>query len=71
MIEKDQLEIFILNNRKGWKIGEYEITGVEGDQNVTLQILIEEYDDLDVKYMFSTKSWHHSQHNMKTTLRHI
>ena len=29
------------------QIGESEITGVEGDQNVTPQILIEEEDDLN------------------------
>ena len=39
---------FIFTNRKdGRKIGESDITGVEGDQNVTPQILIEEDDDLD------------------------
>ena len=44
---KDQPEHFIFTDRKGQKIGESNITGVEGDQNVTPQILIEEDDDLN------------------------
>ena len=44
---KDQPEHFIFTNRKGRKIGESNITGGEGDQNVTPPILIEEDDDLD------------------------
>ena len=46
VIGKDQPEHFIFTNRKGWQIVESDITGVEGDQNVTPQILIEEDDDL-------------------------
>ena len=42
VIGKDQPEHFIFADRKGRKIGESDITGVEGDQNVTPQILIEE-----------------------------
>ena len=38
---KDQPENFIFTDRKGWQIGESKITGVEEDQNVTPQILIE------------------------------
>ena len=44
---KDQLEHFIFTDIKGRKIGESDIIGVEGDQNVTPQILIEEDDDLN------------------------
>ena len=43
---KDQPEHFILTNIKGQQIGEFDITGVEGEQNVTRQIFIEEEDDL-------------------------
>ena len=45
VLGKDQPENFIFTNRKGRKIGESKIIGVEGDQNVTPQILIEEDDD--------------------------
>ena len=41
VLGKDKPEHFIFTNRKGRKIGESEITGVEGDQNVTPHILIE------------------------------
>ena len=47
VLRKDQPEHFIFTDRKGRQIGESEITGVEGDQNVTPQILIEEDDDLN------------------------
>ena len=47
VLGKDQPGYFIFTNRKGWQIGESNITGVEGDQNVTPQILIEEDDDLN------------------------
>ena len=47
VIGKDQPEYVIFANIKGRQIGESEITGVEGDQNMTPQILIEEYDDFD------------------------
>ena len=40
---------FIFTNRKDRIISESKITGVEGDQNVTPQILIEEDNDLDEK----------------------
>ena len=43
---KGQPEIFIFTDKKGRKIGESEITGVEGDQNVTPQFFTED-DDLD------------------------
>ena len=49
VLVKDQPEHFIFTNRKGRKIGKSEITGVEGDQNVTPQILMEEDDYLDRK----------------------
>ena len=42
----DKPEHFIFTNRKGRQIGESKIIGVEGDQNVTPQLLIEEDDDL-------------------------
>ena len=41
VLGKDQPEYFIFTNRKGRQIGESEMTGVEGDQNLTPQILIE------------------------------
>ena len=47
VLGKDQLEHFIFTDRKGQKIGESKITGVEGDQNVTPHIFIEEDDDLN------------------------
>ena len=47
VIGKYQPENFIFTDRKGRKIGESKITGVEGDQNRTPQTLIEEDDDLD------------------------
>ena len=47
VLGKDQPEHFIFTNRKGKKIGEPKITGVEGDQSVTPQNLIEEDDDLN------------------------
>ena len=47
VLGKDQPEHFIFTNRKNRKIGEFEITGVKGDQNVTPQTLIEEDDDLN------------------------
>ena len=47
VLGKDQLEHFIFTDRKGRKIGKSEITGVEGDQNVTPQILVQEDDNLD------------------------
>ena len=47
VLGKDQPGNFICTDRKGRKIGESEITGVEGDQNVTSQNVIEEDDDLD------------------------
>ena len=47
VLGKDQPEHFIFTDRKGRQIGESEITGVEGGQNRTPQILIEENDDLD------------------------
>ena len=46
VLGKDQPEIFIFADRKGRKIGESEITGVEGDQNTTPNFLIKEDDDL-------------------------
>ena len=39
----------ILTNRTGRQIGESDIMGVEGDQNVTQNILVEEDDYLDEK----------------------
>ena len=47
VLVKYQPEHFIFTDIKGQKIGEYENTVVEGGQNVTPQILIEEDDDLD------------------------
>ena len=47
VLGKDQPEHFIFTDRKGRKIGESGITGIEKDQNVTPQILIEEDDDLN------------------------
>ena len=47
----DQQEHFIFTNRKGRKIGESKIPGVEGDQNVTPQFFIEEDDDLNEQYV--------------------
>ena len=47
VLVKDQPEHLIFTDRKGWQIGESKITGLEGDQNVTPQILIEEDYDLD------------------------
>ena len=41
VLEKDQPEHFIFTDRKVRKIGESKITGVEGDQKVNPQILIE------------------------------
>ena len=38
---------FIFTDRKGRQIGESNITWVEGDQNVTPHILIEEDDELN------------------------
>ena len=52
VLGKDQPEHFISTNRKGWQIVESETTGVEGDQNVTPQILIKEDDDLDEQDVF-------------------
>ena len=46
VLGKDQPEHFIFTDRKFWQIGESEITGVEGDQNVKPQMMIEEDDDL-------------------------
>ena len=43
---KNQPEHFIFTDGKVRQIGKSEITGVEGDQNVTPQILTEEYDEL-------------------------
>ena len=51
VIGKDQPEHFICADRKCRKIGESEITGVEGDQNFTPQFFIEEDDDLDEQYV--------------------
>ena len=48
---KDQPDNFIFTDRKVRQIGESEITGVEGDQNVTPQILIEEEYDLNEQYV--------------------
>ena len=47
ILGNNQPELFIFTNRKVQKIGESDITGVEGDQNGTPKTLIEEDDDLD------------------------
>ena len=47
VLGKYQPENFIFTDRNGRQIGESEITEVEGDQNVTPQIFVEEDDDLD------------------------
>ena len=70
VIGKDQPEHFIFTDIKGRKIGESHITRVEGDQNVTPQILIEEDDDLDEQDVVD-KDWQHSPQNMKTAWRQI
>ena len=44
VLGKDQPEHFIFNNRKGQQVGESEITGLEGDQNMTSIFVIEEDD---------------------------
>ena len=46
VLGKDQPEYFIFTDIKDRKMGESKITGVEGDQNVTPKIFIEEYYDL-------------------------
>ena len=46
ILGNNQPELFIFTNRKVQKIGESDITGVEGDQNGTPKTLIEEDDDL-------------------------
>ena len=52
VLGKYQPEHFIFTDRKGRKIGESDITRVEGDQNRTPQILIEEDDNLDEQDVF-------------------
>ena len=52
VLGKYQPEHFIFTDRKGRKIGESDIIGVQGDQNVTPQILIEQDDDLDEQDVF-------------------
>ena len=47
VLGKYQPEHFIFTNRKGQKIGESEILGVQRDKNVTPQILVEEDDELN------------------------
>ena len=49
ILGNDQPGLFIFTDIKGKKIGGSNITGVEGGQNVTPQILIEEDYDLDEK----------------------
>ena len=51
ILGKDQPEHFIFTDGKGWQIVKSEITGMEADQNVTPQILIEEDDDLNEQYV--------------------
>ena len=48
---KDQPEHFIFTDKNGWQISESDITRVEGDQNVTPNVLIEEDYDLDGNYV--------------------
>ena len=47
VLGKYQPEIFIFTYGKGQQIRESDVPGVEGDQNVTPQIFIEEYYDLN------------------------
>ena len=47
VLVKDQPEHFIITNKKGGKIGQSKIKGMEGDKNVTPNVFIEEYDDLN------------------------
>ena len=59
VLGKDQPEHFIFTDRKGRKIGEYKITGVERDQNVTPQILIQEDDELNEQVAYPTEDEDH------------
>ena len=52
VLGKDQLEHCIYTNRKHRHISESDITGVEGDENMTPNNLIEEDDDLDEQDVF-------------------
>ena len=59
-IGKDQLEFFLFIDIKVRQIDESEITGKERDQNMTPQILIEEYDELDEQYVVEEELAYHS-----------